>query len=109
MAQQSILIQNLVPGNRYSIIHRQGLIPTKVGTFVRLFQGQDSSARFNNLVGYPTPIRTSAFRDNEWFFVPLAAAPAAPPASRRGGKRKQKNTRKSRKSRKSMKSKRVRK
>ena len=51
MAQQSILIQNLVPGNRYSIIHRQGLIPTKVGTFVRLFQGQDSSARFNNLVG----------------------------------------------------------
>ena len=109
MAQQSILIQNLVPGNRYSIIHRQGLLPTSVGTFVRLVQGQVSGAQFNNLVGEPSPITNSEFRDDEWFFVPLAAALGAPPAPRRGGKRKQKNTRKSRKSRKSMKSKRVRK
>ena len=71
MAQQPVLIQNLVPGNRYSIVDRQGIVPATLGTFIQVVQtpgSQAPSAQFNNLSTVTNPANFAAFGDNDWFF-----------------------------------------
>lgn len=112
-----VLLANLVTGNFYTVIHRNGpgvMRETFTGRFVQPGTTQphgNATAIFNNLnIPNQPPILATLLRtvmDADWYYVPLhvpTAAPAAtvPIASRKGGKRTkvQRKKRKSKKSRK---------
>jgi hypothetical protein len=64
-----IPIEDLQVGHQYRIEHRKGLLPPKIGIFVRIVS---NNAIFNHLSApdktYGSPNITSAFRDDEWTF-----------------------------------------
>ena len=100
MSQQPLLIQNLVSGTRYSIVDRQGVLPTTIGTLIQVIQSPGSqvrSAQFNNLSTETNlstgtnPARVGAFQDNEFFFFDIVTPPGPIGAGTSGGRRKKRS------------------
>ena len=71
-----IPIDQLIVGAKYTIVRRDGLMPTKTGRFVQTFHvpGPLAQAQFNNLSTVSSPATLTSLLDSEYIFMGESAA-----------------------------------
>jgi len=71
-----IPIDQLIVGAKYTLVRRDGLIPTKTGRFVQTFHvpGPLAQAQFNNLSTVSSPATLTSLLDSEYIFLGENAA-----------------------------------